>query len=290
MNVAQATSEVKSRLEKQLCELGLAADLVDEIVGHSTLLNYNKGSTVFLQGSPADVLFYVFMGMLKVYCPRANGSRIMVKLAGPGDIVGYADYLDSRGRRAQVFEVKALTKSSVALFTRDYVLKLLQSLDHKTQLQVIERLNTAWSAMAQRFGTFLSMSFKERLELELKELGEKFGVRDSRGILIMLELSHSDFADMIGSSRPMVSRLFAEMVKAGLILRRGKQLILLESSTEYIADGSGQLKEPPKNGREAPSPPMARNLTFKLSARQREGQPAIAATLNGKGNSKRVPV
>jgi len=276
MNVAQATSEVKSRLEKQLCELGLAADLVDEIVGHSTLLNYNKGSTVFLQGSPADVLFYVFMGMLKVYCPRANGSRIMVKLAGPGDIVGYADYLDSRGRRAQVFEVKALTKSSVALFTRDYVLKLLQSLDHKTQLQVIERLNTAWSAMAQRFGTFLSMSFKERLELELKELGEKFGVRDSRGILIMLELSHSDFADMIGSSRPMV--------------RRGKQLILLESSTEYIADGSGQLKEPPKNGREAPSPPMARNLTFKLSARQREGQPAIAATLNGKGNSKRVPV
>jgi hypothetical protein len=40
------------------------------------------------------------------------------------------------------------------------------------------------------------------------------------------ELVHADFADMIGSSRPMVTRLMAEMTKRGLLLREGKRLIL----------------------------------------------------------------
>src|SRR5713226_1391546 len=198
MNLSETGSEARNRFETQLGELGVPAKFVDEIIGHHTLVNYNKGSMIFLQGSPADVLFYVLTGLVKVYCPRSDGTRILVKLAGPGDLVGYVDYVDSIGRRAQVFEVEALTKSSVALFTREHVLKLLHALERATLLQVVERLNTAWSSMAQWFGTFLGMSFKERLNFVLKELGAKFGVRDSRGVLLTLELAHADFADMIG--------------------------------------------------------------------------------------------
>jgi len=50
-------------------------------------------------------------------------------VGGPGDLIGYADFIDARGRRAQVFEAEALTKTSVALFTRDYILRLVQSFD-----------------------------------------------------------------------------------------------------------------------------------------------------------------
>ncbi len=105
---------------------------------------------------------------------RPDGTRILVRLAGLGDLVGPVDHIDTRGRHAQVSEAEALTKSSVALFTREYVIKLLQSLDHAALLQMIERLNTAWSSMAQWFGTFLGMSFRERLEAVLRELGAKF--------------------------------------------------------------------------------------------------------------------
>ena len=72
------------------------------------------------------------------------------------------------------------------------------------------------------------MSFKERLELVFKELARKFGVHDSRGILLTPELAHADFADMIGSSRPMVTRLMANMTKQGLLLRQGKRFILCQ--------------------------------------------------------------
>jgi CRP/FNR family transcriptional regulator, cyclic AMP receptor protein len=247
MNLQETGSEAKNRFEMQLATCGIPAKLVEEIIGHHTLVNYNKGSMIFLQGSPADLLFCVFTGLVKVYCPRSDGTRIMVKLAGPGDLIGHVDYIDSRGRRARAFEVEALTKCSVALFTRDHVIKLLQSLDHAALLHIIEQLNTAWSSIAQWFGAFLGMSFRERLEVVLHELGARFGVRDKRGVLLMPELSHADLADMIGSSRPMVSRLIADMTEEGLILRQGKQSVLLKPFAGEESDSADQLKDRPSS-------------------------------------------
>ena len=272
MNPPETATDATRRLEMRLGDFGLPGKFIDEIIGHHMVVNYNKGSMVFLQGSPADVMFLVLAGLVKVYCPRPDGTRILIKLAGPGDLIGHVDYIDSKGRHAQVFEVEALTKCSVALFTREYVIKLLQSLDHASLLQLIERLNTAWSSMAEWFGTFLGMSFRERLEVVLKELGSKFGVRDTRGILLMPELAHADLADMIGSSRPMVSRLIAEMTEERFLLRQGKQFILLESFTLGKSDSQGQLKDRPKSSTESARGPGFAGPVYNYNAAGKNGR------------------
>jgi len=283
----EASTEARGRLEMQLSQFGIPTKLIEEIIGHHTLVNYNKGSMIFLQGSPADLLFWVFSGLVKVYCPRADGSRILVKLAGPADIIGHVDYIDSRGRRAQAFEVEALTKCAVALCTREHVIKLLQSLDHAALLQAVEQLNTAWSSMAQWFGTFLGMSFRERLEVVLQELGARFGVRDTRGILLTPELAHSDLADMIGSSRPMVSRLIAEMNEEGLLLRQGKQFILLEPLITEKFDSSNRLQDQPNGFPKLARSPTDEGPPFKQSLAAKNGKlplaPATSHTLSGPG-------
>lgn len=290
MNPLETATHATPCLEMRLGDFGIPGTFVDEIIGHHTVVNYNKGSMVFLEGSPADVMFLVIAGLVKVYCPRPDGTRILVKLAGPGDLIGHVDYIDSRGRRAQVFEVEALTKCSVALFTREHVIKLLQSLEHSALLQMIERLNTAWSSMAQWFVTFLGMSFRERLEVVLRELGAKFGVRDTRGVLLMPELAHVDLADMIGSSRPMVSRLIAEMTEEGLILRQGKQFILLEALAEEKSDPPSQPKERTgsKGSPESLPPPTVARPLFKHSVARKNGRPPAALVVPA-SVSKRGP-
>jgi hypothetical protein len=79
----------------------------------------------------------------------------------------------------------------------------------------------------------------------LRELGAQFGVRDTRGVLLMAELAHSDLAEMIGSSRPMVSRLIDEMTKEGLVLRQRKQYVLLKSLAESTSDSPRQRNQFP---------------------------------------------
>ena len=60
----------------------------------------------------------------------------------------------------------------------------------------------------------------------------RFGVDDKRGILIILELSQEDLAEMIGSSRPMVSKLVGDMVEEGLLARSEQHQYILLSQAE----------------------------------------------------------
>jgi CRP/FNR family transcriptional regulator, cyclic AMP receptor protein len=223
----QPTMPGQTRLLELLEQWGLPKEAIAGLVGRHTLVRYPKRSPLFLQGSPADVAFAVFNGLVKVYCPGADGSRILVHLAGPGDLIGYADFLDGNRQRSQVFEAHALTSCSVALFTRQHVLKLLRGLDPSVLLKLLESLNGFWSASVHRYAVFLSMSLRERLQLVLADLGSRFGVNDARGVLLTPELAQEELAEMIGSSRPMVSKLLSEMAERSMIACQGRRYILL---------------------------------------------------------------
>jgi CRP-like cAMP-binding protein len=218
---------------KQVLGPELSANLTAK-AAVSTCLTHERDSIVFEQGSTADSFFYILAGLIKIYCRGSGRTRILMNLAGPGDLIGYADFVDRHARRARVFEARALTETSVALISRDYVLGLFQTAAPPMLSDLMQRINTAWASVTYRLGMLLSMSFKERLEFALNELAWKFGLRESRGILIPSELTHTDFAEMIGCSTPMVTRILDEMIEDGVLLHQGNHLIV----TEPIGDKS----------------------------------------------------
>jgi len=228
MNQLQTSEEAKEQLASRLAVYGIPTGFVQELVSRHNAVAYEKGSRLFLRGAPADLLFLVFTGLTKVYFPRPDGTRVLVHLAGPSELIGNVHHIDPKGRRVQSFEVEALTRCTAALLTREHVLKSLQSLERANLIQVLEGLNTAWSAFAQRFAIFFGMTFRQRLEFTLRELGTKFGVRDSRGVVLMPELTQTDLAEMIGCSRPMISRLIADMKEDGLVLNEYRRFVLLD--------------------------------------------------------------
>jgi CRP-like cAMP-binding protein len=206
----------------------LLGKICDNLIDFQTPVTYNPGAVLSLQGSAADLLFCILSGFVKVYCLRADGRRILISLAGPAEIVGHVHQVDVNGRYTHLFELEASTKSSVVLFPRERVVRLLNSLEPSELIEVIESLHTAWSSVAAWFVMFFEMTYEERLETVLRDLAARFGVEDARGVLIVPELSHSDLAEMIGSSRPMVSRLIAEMTSQGYLLRQQKRYLLLK--------------------------------------------------------------
>jgi CRP-like cAMP-binding protein len=164
-----------------------------------------------------------------------------VRLGGPGDLIGYADYVDSKGRRSKIFESQALTKCSIALFTREHVARLIRSLDPHETIQLYQSLNTFWSRAVHWWTSFLGLSFQQRLEVVLADLASRVGVRDNRGTLIVPEISQSDLAEMIASSRPLVSRLLNDMEERGMVQRHGKHYVLLKG---WEAEGRGYAHLP----------------------------------------------
>ena len=86
----------------------------------------------------------------RLHCAQPDGRRFLVELAGPGDIIGYVDRMDGKGRHCQAFEAQALTNCAVALISRQRILKLLGDSDRATLVALFERLNTFWGST--RFG------------------------------------------------------------------------------------------------------------------------------------------
>jgi CRP/FNR family cyclic AMP-dependent transcriptional regulator len=231
-----------NQFEGQLLAWKVPPATVREILEYHSNLTYAPGAMIFWQGAPADIIFWVVKGLVKESCPTPRGNRIMVRLATAGDVIGCADQVNEKGQWIRRFEAQAISKCVVAMITRQRVRELLTSLDSSTLLDVSERMNSAWSGWVHYYASMMGMSFRERLERVLAQLGRKFGAPDDDGIALTFEPAHGDLAEMIGCSRPMVSRLMQDLIKQGEIARRGRLYILLSGGT--IANIAQKVVEP----------------------------------------------
>jgi CRP-like cAMP-binding protein len=184
---------------------------------------------IFLQGASTDFLYWVSSGLVDIVCPDPDGGQIQTSLLGPGDIFGFVAFSDSKGNPVQAFQSRARTHVQLGLITRDRVCKVLGRLDPPLLVHLLAEIAAAWGSLTHYCAQFLGMNFSERLETVLRDLARKFGVREARGTLLIPEFGHADFAEMIGCSRPMVSRLIAEMIANQRLAHDGKHYIVLDN-------------------------------------------------------------
>lgn len=210
--------EFHTRLEELLRAQGLPVELAKNVEERLIPVTYEKGSVIFLRGSAADLVFWLLKGLAKLYLPGENGYRTLVDLGKVGDILSFATDTDSTNRR-HVLEAHAATKCTVGLLGLDHLLQIFGELDQAAAARVLESLNSAWSIAFERYITFVGSSFRQRLELVIRDLGARFGINEERGVLLIPELSHEDLAEMIGSSRPMVTKLIGDMLQEGVLAR-----------------------------------------------------------------------
>ncbi|MGH7933467.1 MAG: Crp/Fnr family transcriptional regulator [Candidatus Binataceae bacterium] len=213
-------------LKARLIRFGLSAEMAHELIAHHTVQNYSKSAIVFLEGSPAEVVYWVGRGLVDVYSSTDDGGRILIQLAGPGDLIGYVDYSDEQGRRCQAFEAHTRTHCQLNLVARERIHLVLRELDAESLLRLMAQFSGAWSAEVRRWTRFVGLDFRQRLKFVLEDLATRYGVADDRGVLLIPELSHLDFAEMIGCSRPMMSKLLSELIEERLLAQNGKRYII----------------------------------------------------------------
>ncbi|HLZ29074.1 MAG TPA: ATP-binding protein [Chloroflexota bacterium] len=82
------------------------------------------GDALFHQGDPADRLFVVLKGALRVYVTDSGGDELELATIGPGDFVGEVALLDGGPRSATVI---SLNPAELFALTRPVFIQLLRS-------------------------------------------------------------------------------------------------------------------------------------------------------------------
>src|SRR5713101_9853372 len=104
-----AGGEGYHKLKNRLISRGLPESIVDELLEQPTIISFSRGSFIFFQGAPTDLLFWVSSGLVDILCPGPGGEQIRASVLGPGEFFGFVEFTDHKGKPAQAFQARART-------------------------------------------------------------------------------------------------------------------------------------------------------------------------------------
>jgi CRP/FNR family cyclic AMP-dependent transcriptional regulator len=169
-------------------------------------------------GEPADGLYVLMAGRVKVIFHDGNGRELIATCVGPNEFFGEVGLLDGRSRAASV----DAQEPCETLFVPRRI--LLDCVEHNAAAAmsmlrtVTDRLDEAYCKMA---GLALSDVYG-RVARALLDTGHEVNGE------WLVEIGSEQVAAMVGASREMVSRVVKDMIGKGLVRRFKRKLIVVD--------------------------------------------------------------
>jgi CRP/FNR family cyclic AMP-dependent transcriptional regulator len=197
-----------------------------EVQKHIVLRDFQRNEIILNEDDTSNYLYLILSGELKVVQTSAEGQEHILAIHKKGDFFGEMALLDGKTAPATVI---ALKDGRICLISREVFIHLIMAnpqVMNGIVGMLCMRLRQAWLQI--RVMSFEDAEYKIRVVLQ--DLGEKFGVRDSRGVIISSGITHQNIANLSATSRETVSRFLRKAAKAGEIELLANKKILLGSS------------------------------------------------------------
>lgn len=233
-------SSSKINLNCHTCEgrkSGIFCDLsesgLDELNKDKIPNLYKKDQNLFVEGNPPFGLYCLHSGKVKVTKTNAAGRETIVRLVGPGDILGHRSLFSDTPYSATA---KILEDSVICFVSKTTILKLVKN-DPTLCCNIMGMISRQMGAAENRIASLSNKSQKERFAEMLLLLKEAYGVKDQENYRLNIRLTREEMASMIGAASENLIRLITEFKKEGLITETDKMLTILNTAKiEEIAN------------------------------------------------------
>ncbi|KDA06371.1 Crp/Fnr family transcriptional regulator [Microbacterium sp. CH12i] len=194
---------------------GLSEDDLDSIDKRMVSLSWAEGDHLYSAGEPADHLYVVAAGQVKVVRSTRSGQDTIVDVLAPGELVGSL----SIGRQAGYPETVAAMVTTCALRIETTAFREVLLEYPSVALRVLDDVTALLGSERSDAGQHTSSTVAQRVGMMLLHLADKFGRNgeDVDGVLIQLPLTRADLAGMIGSTPESVSRVMSRLRKEGAV-------------------------------------------------------------------------
>ena len=199
---------------KRSADFDTASILAEPGNGRSTD-RYRKNQVVFSQGDPADAVFYVQKGKLKVTVVSDRGKEAVAAILGPDEFFGEACMA---GQTQRLVTVSAMTDAVVVRIEKTEMIRLVQEQSAFSQMFMTHILNRTIRVEADLIDQLFNSSERRlaRLLLLLANYGS-----DGKPEPIIAKISQETLAEMIGTTRSRVSFFMNRFRKLGFISYNG---------------------------------------------------------------------
>jgi CRP-like cAMP-binding protein len=210
------TAEDRAEIVRR-SEIGAGLDdaLVGRLAAASSALDLRRRRFVYRAGEPADAVFVVARGRVKLCSLEpATGREAVIDILPTGSLFGeYALYAAAGSHQMSAASFEQARVLRIPAGEYRWAMGESRELNNHTLRVLGQRL----SRSERRVADFALDAIPARLEKLLADLSERYGVAEPDGVLIDIALPHREIASIVGSTRESVTVRLNDLKRAGVI-------------------------------------------------------------------------
>jgi len=176
---------------------------------------YRKGQIVFSQGDPADSVFYVQRGRVKVAVTSDQGKEAVVAMLGPGEFFGEGCMA---GQPLRISTVSAMVDCAIMRLEKTAIMEVIHDEPAFAEAFITHLLARAIRTEEDLIDQLFNSSEKRLARLLL--LLANFG-KEGKPEAVIAKVSQETLAEMIGTTRSRVNFFMNKFRKLGFIEYNG---------------------------------------------------------------------
>ena len=186
--------------------------------------HFNTGQIIFHHGDPGGLLYIIIKGKVKITHSTLDGQEALLTIFGSGDFFGELALLDDSPRSASV---EAIKPTEVLTLHRDDFIRYLRN-NPDFALYVLHTMAKHIRRLNNQLSDIFFLDLPGRLGRALLQLADQHGIETPEGILIDLNLTQTDLAEMVGATRVSINKAIGRFRRAKWIKNQGRRFTILD--------------------------------------------------------------
>jgi CRP/FNR family cyclic AMP-dependent transcriptional regulator len=191
---------------------------LEHLEGRLGMVRWPQGAETPAPLERSDHLFLVREGRIALYEGLAPEQQVMIAILEPGAIWSTL----GGGNPPALAALESSAISPLPARAIDALGVRYPRLTRNLASQLTERCN----ALAETVAMVSEMRVEDRLRARLHQLAERFGITGRDGIRLRLELTHAQWASLVGASREAVTTAFGKLKTQGDVVLDGRIILI----------------------------------------------------------------
>jgi CRP/FNR family transcriptional regulator, cyclic AMP receptor protein len=199
---------------------------------NSRSIKITKHNHVYTCGDIAETIYFIESGQIKLLMLSPEGKECLLAIHTAGDIFGEL-CLSGLGLRLET--AAAMEETHLRQIPSS---KFFACLSRDSLLEgFVQYLAMRIADQQQVIANLVTVDSEQRLGKTLLQLASKLGKQDPRSIRIENKISHEELSEMVGTTRPRISKFMQRFRQLGLIETTVEHTLIIKEKklTDYLA-------------------------------------------------------
>jgi CRP-like cAMP-binding protein len=203
---------------------GVDPAAIADLAHRAAFVEKLRGEPLFEHRQPAETLYAVVRGCLKLLRPLETGRDVIVELIGPGDIIGEAALCDDATYTTRAVCVHPST--ALALPRQDVIAFIER--EPLAARNVVSLLHSCVTRAQSRVEDMAVFRVRQRIVRFLLRLGEWIGREEGGKLVVPVALSRQEIAELCGTTMETAIRVMSALRQQGLVVSARRGFVLTD--------------------------------------------------------------